>query len=652
MCGIVGVWGGFGGRDPHELVGAMADTLLHRGPDDSGRWVDADAALALGHRRLAVVDLSSAGHQPMVSPCGRYVLVYNGELYDHAELRDRLVRDGDGAPFAGHSDTETLLRALVRFGVRRTMELANGMFAFALWDRAERRLTLARDRLGEKPVYYGRVGRAFVFASELRALAAHPAWTSALDRHAVVEYLSWGRVPAPGCVFAGIRKLAPAHFVSVSDPGAEDARPERYWDLDALVDRDPRASDADPGAAVDELEELLRGAVGRRMLADVPLGAFVSGGIDSSTVVALMQAQSARPVRTFAIGFREDAFDEAAHARAVARHLGTEHTELRVTAQDALAVVPELPAVWDEPFGDSSQIPTLLVSRLARKHVTVVLSGDGGDELFHGYTRYARAARIWYGSRRLRPSLRRMAASILGSDALRSLLGFAGPLLPGPLGRAHVADRAPKLARLLDHDDPARFYREFVAHQKDAEHWVHGAGDGVAPVHDAPPRPLERVMAAWDLQHYLPDDILTKVDRASMAASLEARVPLLDPAVVAFAFSIPHALKVRDGRSKWILRQVLHRHVPPALVERPKQGFGVPIEHWLRGPLRDWAETLLEARRLEDEGLFDVARVRALWQEHQAGTRRWHHYLWDLLMFQAWRETWLERARAPRGRGP
>jgi asparagine synthase (glutamine-hydrolysing) len=408
----------------------------------------------------------------------------------------------------------------------------------------------------------------------------------------------------------------------------------------------------DPRARVDALEALLRAAVGRRMLADVPLGAFLSGGIDSSTVVALMQAQSARPVRTFAIGFREDDFDEARHARAVASHLGTDHTECVVTGREALAVVPELPEVWDEPFGDSSQLPTLLVSRLARRRVTVALSGDGGDELFHGYTRYVRASRIWARTRRLPAFLRGALASALGGPRLQGVLAGLEPHLPDSLRRAHPADRMPKLAALLDFDDPAAFYAYFVAHQKDAEAWVRGAHVPTAPPAPVPHSSLERLMAGWDLQHYLPDDILTKVDRASMAASLEARVPLLDPAVVTFALALPQEFKVRDGRSKWILREVLHRYVPPALVERPKQGFGVPIEHWLRGPLRDWGEALLARRRLEEEGLFDAGRVRALWEEHQAGTRRWHYLLWDLLMFQAWRETWLSGAPVGAGRRP
>ena len=643
MCGIVGVWGDFAGREPTALVSAMAGTLRHRGPDGAGCWVDPEAGLALGHRRLAVIDTSPAGHQPMVSPCGRFVIVYNGELYNHPELRDRLVRQGESASFQGHSDTETLLRALTRWGLERTLQAANGMFAFALWDRATRRLHLARDRLGEKPLYYGRVGRGLVFASELRALAAHPAFAGTLDRGAVVEYLRWGRVPAPLSVFAGVRKLPPARWVSLDAPERDDATPCSYWDLEALLDRAPTEA-PDPRACVDELERRLEGAVARRMMADVPLGAFLSGGVDSSTVVALMQRRSDRPVRTFAIGFREDGFDEAGHARAVAGHLGTEHTELVVTADDALAVVPELPVVWDEPFGDSSQIPTLLVSRLARQHVTVVLSGDGGDELFHGYERYARAARIWDGLRRLPVPARRTAAAALGSPRLAGALGHVERLLPGALGRAHLSDRAPKLARLLDHGDPTGFYRTFVAHQKDPERWVRDAPLPFVPVPGSSGRTFDRRMAGWDLTHYLPDDILTKVDRASMAASLEARVPLLDPEVVEFAFSIPLGLKVREGRSKWLLREVLHRQVPAALVDRPKQGFGVPIEHWLRGPLREWAEALLAPRRLEEEGLFDVGRVRTLWDEHVQGTRRWHHYLWDLLMFQAWREAWLTGA--------
>lgn len=644
MCGFAGFFGTNPPGQPESVLRAMADALRHRGPDDSGVWFDARAGIGFGHRRLAIVDLTPAGHQPMVSPCGRYVLAYNGEIYNHPDLRAELEAEGGAFAWRGHSDTETLLAALRHWGVEGALRRVNGMFAFALWDAGERTLVLARDRMGEKPLYYGRCGETFLFGSELKALRAHPAWQGQVDRDAMAAFLRFGYVPAPYSIFRGVKKLPPAHYVVVRDGGRVVGEPRCYWDLARVAEEGARAARGDARELQEELEALLRDAVRRRMMSDVPLGAFLSGGYDSTAVTALMQAQSDQPVRTFSIGFHEEAFDEAKHAKAVARHLGTEHTELYVTPAEALAVIPKLPEIYDEPFADSSQIPTYLVSALARRHVTVALSGDGGDELFFGYGRYFLGYRVWRVLRRLPFALRRALAEVLRHLPGRALDAAQRHMLPPRLQLPALGDRLPKLAEVLEHRDGAAFYRSLVSHWKQPEAVVPGAREPVTVLdaHGGWPRlPDFRAEMMWlDQMTYLPDDILTKVDRASMAVSLEARVPLLDHRVVEFAWRVPMALKYRDGQGKWLLRQVVHRHVPRELMERPKMGFGVPIEDWLRGPLREWAESLLDARRLREEGFFAPAPVRRLWEEHLSGARRWHFYLWDVLMFQAWNERW------------
>lgn len=644
MCGFAGFFGTNPPGQPESVLRAMADALRHRGPDDSGVWFDARAGIGFGHRRLAIVDLTPAGHQPMVSPCGRYVLAYNGEIYNHLDLRAELEAEGGTFAWRGHSDTETLLAALRHWGVEGALRRVNGMFAFALWDAGERTLVLARDRMGEKPLYYGRCGETFLFGSELKALRAHPAWQGEVDRDALAAFLRFGYVPAPCSIFRGVKKLPPAHYVVVRDGGRVAGEPRCYWDLARVAEEGARAARGDARELQEELEALLRDAVRRRMMSDVPLGAFLSGGYDSTAVTALMRAQSDRLVRTFSIGFHEEAFDEARHAKAVARHLGTEHTELYVTPAEALAVIPKLPEIYDEPFADSSQIPTYLVSTLARRHVTVALSGDGGDELFCGYTRYTLGYRVWRVLCRLPFALRRALSDVLRRLPGRALDAAQRHLLPQRLRLPALGDRLPKLAEVLEHRDDAAFYRWLVSHWKQPEAVVPGAREPVTVLdaHGGRPRlPDFRAEMMWlDQMTYLPDDILTKVDRASMAVSLEARVLLLDHRVVEFAWRVPMALKYRDGQGKWLLRQVVHRHVPRGLMERPKMGFGVPIEDWLRGPLREWAESLLDARRLREEGFFDPAPVRRLWEEHLSGARRWQFYLWDVLMFQAWNERW------------
>ncbi|MDE2108033.1 MAG: asparagine synthase (glutamine-hydrolyzing), partial [Gammaproteobacteria bacterium] len=584
---------------------------------------------------------SPNGHQPMTSASGRYVMVFNGEVYNHAELRREL--EPLGFHFRGHSDTEVMLAAFEAWGVEPAVKRFVGMFAIALWDRQARALKLIRDRLGIKPLYYGWVQGAFLFGSELKALRAWPKFAADIDRDSLCLYLRHNYLPAPYSIYRNICKLLPGRILSVPlhARGPDEVRSDIYWSLRAVAEaggREPFASDAEATAA---LEATLKQAVAYRMIADVPLGAFLSGGVDSSTVVALMQAQSRRPVQTFSIGFREHGYDEAAHARRVAAQLGTAHTELYVTPKEARDVIPLLPAMFDEPFADSSQIPTYLVAKLARTAVTVSLSGDGGDELFAGYDRYFHTQAIW----RKISWMSRGARSWLGA-ALQAaplpLLDFAGAalgFLPGP---KLSADRLRKLGALLGSASQQDLYREMLGHWRDPVSLVKGARLPDYFLSDSAnwtisKEPVEDMCFA-DLNSYLPDDILAKVDRASMAVSLEARVPLLDHRVVELAWRVPMHMKIRNGQSKWLLRQVLYKYVPPELIERPKMGFGLPIDTWLLGPLRDWVEALLSEERLQREGFFNAAPIRAKWREHLSGKRRWHFPLWDVLMFQAWLE--------------
>jgi len=655
MCGLTGFWqpDGLAAQEAVALARRMADTLIHRGPDDAAVWADAAAGIALAHRRLAILDLSPAGHQPMVSACGRYVVAFNGEIYNHLELRSELEKVGAGgtAGFAwrGHSDTETLLAAIETWGLLSTLEKSVGMFALALWDRQTHTLTLARDRLGEKPLYYGWQGGAFLFGSELKALRAHPAFAGEIDRDALALYMRHNAVPAPHSIYRDIRKLPPGTTLTL-DVTAQRQRawpaPLAYWSARRAAQAG--LADAFAGSeveAVNVLEQHLKRAVAGQMLADVPLGAFLSGGIDSSLVVALMQAQSSRPVKTFTIGFHEADYNEAAHAAAVARHLGTEHTELYVTPQQALDVIPRLPTLYDEPFADSSQIPTFLVAQLARQHVTVALSGDGGDELFGGYNRYFWARQLWRridGMPRLARALAARGLRALPPAWWNRLFALAGPLVPGRLRYANPGDKLHKLAGLLAAERPEAIYRHLVSHWDDPASMVIGATEPPTAVTDPAAwldcADFEQRMMLLDAMTYLPDDILVKVDRAAMGVSLETRVPLLDHRVFEFAWRLPLSMKIRDGQGKWPLRQVLYRHVPKTLIERPKMGFGVPLDSWLRGPLRAWGEALLDDSRLKQEGYFDPAPIRRKWAEHLSGRRNWQYHLWDVLMFQAWLE--------------
>jgi asparagine synthase (glutamine-hydrolysing) len=652
MCGLTGFLTGDGARrppDPKALAASMAARLRHRGPDSGGVWCDEAAGVGLGHRRLAIVDLSPEGHQPMHSPGGRWVAAYNGEIYNFRELRAEL--EAAGERFRGHSDTEVMLAALDRWGLDATLARLAGMFAIALWDRQRRELHLVRDRLGKKPLYAALAGGSLVFGSELKALAAFGGFEPSLDRGALTLFVRHGYVPDPYCVYEDALKLPPGGVLTVTAGGLAGASAaslrasvRAYWSLAEVAARGQREPLRLPdGEAADELDRLLRLAVGQRMIADVPLGAFLSGGVDSSVVVALMQAQSARPVRTFTIGFAEDAYDEAAHAREVARHLGTDHTSMQVSAEEARAVIPELPEIFDEPFADQSQIPTYLVSRLARRHVTVALSGDGGDESFGGYARYAEAARL-APVLRLPPAVRDVAARAVAAVP-PGAWNAAARVLPPAIAGALPPHRVEKLAEMLRLPGEVAMYDRFVSQ------WLRP--EGVVVGGKAPPSALSaydgRAHGLPDLWHrmmyldsvsYLPGDILVKVDRASMAVSLEARAPLLDHRVVEFAWRLPLAQKVRDGRGKWLLRQVLDRYVPKALVDRPKQGFGVPVNEWLRGPLRGWAEDLLDPALLRREGVLRPEPVRQRWREHLAGTHHHGFALWNILMFQAWHARW------------
>ena len=644
MCGIAGIFDlsrNAGRDDLTRLAEKMGAALRHRGPDDAGIWLDETRGIALAHRRLSIVDLSPAGHQPMLSYNGRYVIVFNGEIYNFRALRQELEREIGGMAWRGASDTEVLLESVAHWGVTAALRRCSGMFAFALWDRQERTLTLARDRMGEKPLYYGFAGHALLFASELKALRAHPACPSAISRAALALYLHQSCIPAPHSIYDGIFKLPPGCFVQICDE--QPLAPVCYWNYAEIAERGAAqpfsGSDTD---AETRLRELMRASVAEQMVADVPLGAFLSGGIDSSAIVALMQANSPRPIHTFSIGFEDAAYNEAPYAKAVAERLGTAHTEFYVTERDALDVIPLLPTMYDEPFADSSQIPTYLLSGLTRRHVTVSLSGDGGDELFGGYSRYASSVTLWNRAQKIPFWPRRAVCA--------ALLRLPPPLFKGvSVGLARclrrhgdaaysVTDKLYKTAVVTQERTFPALYFAARTHWPDALRLLRdSAGLVEVPPPCAAPS-LLRQMMFFDTQNYLPDDILVKVDRAAMSVSLETRIPLLDFRIVEFAATLPDALLRRDGQGKWLLRRVLARYVPDQLIDRPKMGFGVPLGAWLRGALRDWAEALLDASRLRREGIFRPEPIRQRWEEHLSGERVWHYELWDILMFQAWLE--------------
>ncbi|MGE5892873.1 MAG: asparagine synthase (glutamine-hydrolyzing) [bacterium] len=662
MCGIAG-FVDISKKIPKEdlttVARKMTDALVHRGPDDCGAWVDEKVGIALGHRRLSIIDLSPQGHQPMVSSSGRYVIVFNGEIYNFQELRKELdasrhspttIHHSPSVGWRGHSDTEVMLAAFEQWGVENAVKRFTGMFAFALWDREERTLYLVRDRIGEKPLYYGIAGKTLLFASELKALLRHPDFRPEIDRGSLALYLRYKCIPAPHSIYRGIRKLLPGTILTIRVgellSGKELNEPEPYWSVrDIAMKGVSEPFDGTTQEAADHLEHLLRETIRRQMVADVPVGVFLSGGIDSSTVTALMQAESSRPVKSFTIGYREGVFSEAGYARAVARHLQTDHTELCVTPQDAVDAVPLMPSVYDEPFSDDSQIPTFLLSRLTRRHVTVSLSGDGGDELFAGYNRHFRGRRLWNVMRLTPAGLRaRIGHLILSVPPHRwdqAMVPFQ-LFLPARYRERLPGERLHKLAGVIASRSQEEMYLGLQSHWTDPESIVKGIEGTVNAANNGDAhcfRDFIHEMLLHDLMSYLPDDILVKVDRAGMAVSLETRMPYLDHRVVEFAWMIPLSMKIRNGRGKWILRQLLKRYVPEHLFERAKMGFGMPLSVWLRGPLREWAEGLLNERRLLEEGFFNPAPIRKKWEEHISCRFNRQYHLWDVLMFQSWLET-------------
>lgn len=643
MCGIVGILG-HNDHDLEYIINKMTLTLQHRGPDDHGVWCDHNAQIALGHSRLSILDLSPAGHQPMYSHTQRYVIAFNGEIYNHLELRKELNENGY-SKWKSHSDTETLLAGFEAWGIKKTLEKIVGMFAISLWDRSEKALYLARDRMGEKPLYYGFQNGVFLFASELNAIKQHAAFLGRINRNAIALQLRHNYIPDPWSIYEGIYKLSPGTYIKVI-PNSQEITPLTYWSLkEYITDYSPKTLlPTDPSTAIRELEVLLKKTVQDQMLSDVPIGAFLSGGIDSSLVTALMQIQSAQPIKTFTIGFDQPGYNEAEYAKMVARHLKTEHTELYVTNQDALNIVPKLPTLYDEPFSDSSQIPTFLVSQMTKHHVSVALSGDGADELFGGYNRYYWADVLWKKFQILPQPIRTIMSDFLrypSAQKLNNAFEFLSPLVPHRFRYKNVGDKLHKLSSLLSLNTREKLYLDLISHWKSPDTIVingHEPDNVQIRLQEMQDLDFISQMMYTDTTSYLCGDILTKVDRASMGVSLETRAPFLDHRIVEAAWRLPLSLKIHEGQTKWILRKILYNYVPKELIERPKMGFGAPIGDWLRGPLRDWAEELLNEDRLKKEGYFNPTPIRIKWEEHLSKRRNWQYDLWDILMFQAWLE--------------
>lgn len=638
MCGIAGfvdLTPPASGYDHERVAMLMAGTMSKRGPDDEGAWSDPKSGVAFGHRRLAVIDLSTDGHQPMTSANGRFVISYNGEVYNFPELKHEL--QSLGCTFRTNSDTEVILEACATWGVEKAVGRFIGMFAFALWDKEERTLTLVRDRLGIKPLYYGWAKGVFLFASEVSAFSYHPAFVGDVDRNALAAYLRRASVPAPFSIYQGIEKLAPGQILKLSSDGKTKSK--SYWDIASVAGAgvsDPLGlSDND---ATEQLELLLKDAVAKRMISDVPIGAFLSGGVDSSTVVALMQGQSSSPVKTFTVGFSEAGFNEANHASAIANHLGTDHTEVMISKNEILDIIPKLSSIYDEPFADPSQIPTCLISEVAKAHVTVALSGDGGDELFAGYNRHAWAAGLSGWLSNIPGPARKVMAAVMSGVSPAGWDGLSN-LIPKNRRPRHMGEKIHKLAAIFAMDDPRDQHRILTSHWNNPEDIVIGGNAMPSNWDDIQCMGINDAMSIMqliDAAGYLPDDILTKVDRASMGVSLEARVPLLDHRVAEFSWGLSPEQKFRNGKGKWLLRRVLERHVPNHLTDRPKAGFDVPINDWLRGPLRHWAEEMLGETRLNGQGYLASAPIRRLWQDHLSGKLNGGTRLWAVLMFQSW----------------
>ncbi|MEA2416204.1 MAG: hypothetical protein QOI58_2861 [Thermoanaerobaculia bacterium] len=638
MCGIAGIWRRRGGN-AGETAQRMSSRLVHRGPDDAGVWHDPATGVALGFRRLSIIDTSPAGHQPMQSASGRYTMVFNGEAYNYESIRRELIDSGNAPAWRGHSDTEVLLAAFEAWGLEAAVQRFVGMFAFALWDGLERKLHLVRDRMGVKPLYFAPAPGALLFGSELKAMTVAEEFPHAVDRDALDLYMRYAYVPAPYTIYENVRKVRPGTIVTIDAGGAWSEH--AYWSLrDVITSATANRFTGTDEEATDALERVMMESVGLRMISDVPIGVFLSGGVDSSLVTALMQAQSSTPVKTFTIGFHEAEYDEATYAAAVARHLGTDHTELYVTAADALEVIPRLPDIYDEPFADSSQIPTYLVSRLARQKVTVSLSGDGGDEFFAGYHRHFLGRVLWDKVARVPRFTRRAASAVLRAVPMpvwNTMLSPKRRFVPRGMRRERAGERIHKFARAMTSRASDSLYHEIVTQWTGSVPGARGLPIGITTPSEWPGlTDMTEQMMFFDQISYLPDDILVKVDRASMAVSLEAREPLLDHRLLEFAWRLPMNMKLRHGGGKWILKNLLARYVPQSLIERPKMGFGMPIDHWLRGPLRGWAEALLDERRLREDGFFDVAAIREKWTDFGSGRGEWQSYIWTVLMFQAW----------------
>lgn len=650
MCGLTGFLKGtsfFTDENPSKVLKKMTDSIAHRGPDSEGQWIDVDNKIALGHRRLSILDLSDAGHQPMPSDDNRYVLTFNGEIYNHLEIRSEIESEIRDTFWKGHSDTETLLKSIEVFGWENTLKKLIGMFAIALWDKKERKLFLARDRFGEKPLYYGWQGDTFLFGSELKPLTLHPAFEKKLNKGAMGLLLKHGYIPGPYSIWKNIFKLPAANYLILNE-GNSNPKPICYWSFKDLVENaDSNKLDIDDDSAVEKLESLLIESIKRQMISDVPLGALLSGGVDSSLVAALMQDISDTPIKTFSIGFEDPQFDESKHAEAVANHLGTDHTSLIMKPSDLLDLVPEIAKIYDEPFADSSQLPTTIVSRLAQQHVSVALSGDAGDETFGGYSRYYLIEMLWNNINKLPRLLRNRLSrllTIVTPEQSSLLLGW----LFSRVNQTYLPDKLYKLGeRLQDVESFEELYLSYVSEINDptkllkdlssVPQYLLGSTNEWPKANNA----VEKLMAV-DTQTYLTDDILVKVDRAAMSTSLELRAPFLDHNLVEYAWQLPFSFKYREGQTKWILRQVLYKHVPKSLIERPKQGFGIPLNDWLRGPLRDWAEELLNENYLEKQDLFNIEEVRSMWDQHLSGTRQYGPRLWYILMFQVWYKEYYE----------
>jgi asparagine synthase (glutamine-hydrolysing) len=650
MCGFTGF------LTPNQTLNAsqaestlikMSNALSHRGPDHQGIWIDSQRGIALGHRRLSIIDLSSQGNQPMHSHCGRYVIAFNGEIYNYLCIRKELESFGVAPEWKGRSDTEIMLAAISYWGLLKAISKFVGMFAFALWDKEKKSLHLSRDRIGEKPLYYGWMGGVLLFGSELKALRKHPAWKGEVDPDTLALFMQYGYVPTPHSIYKNIFKVQPATIATFNQNNISSLvlpTVETYWQAAKLA-QEGEANPVlyDEATAIDHLDRLLEVSVKQQMIADVPLGAFLSGGVDSSTIVAYMQKQSSRPVKTFTIGFREENYNEAVYAKEVARHLGTDHTELYVSAEQAMEVIPKIPIIYDEPFSDSSQIPTYLISQLTRKKVAVSLSGDGGDELFGGYNRYFWGSSIWGKIGKIPPQPRKLLAQIISSvppSGWDDIYKILKSVTPEKLRQPDFGNKLHKLAKILGATNADSMFLGLTSLWDKSSNLVRNTTHGKTILGQSHSRSgiknFAQRMMFLDAMNYLPDDILVKVDRASMAVGLETRVPFLNHHLIEFAWRTPLSMKIKNGQGKWLLRQVLYKYVPKELIERPKMGFAVPIGTWLRGPLRDWAEDLLDENRLKSEGFLNSTLVRDKWKEHLSGKKNWHHHIWTVLMFQGW----------------